>query len=98
MRQRCGQKLFRTLEAVAREELVLLGNAMVDFDVELIVLPLERGVVEKVIDDLPRRGALPGHIRRRIELVADVPADCIVAGRGYAVAWKRLLRERIVCD
>src|SRR5205823_9309583 len=96
MRQRCGQKLFRTLEAVAREELVFLGNAMVDFDVELVVLPLESGVVEKVVDDLPRGGPLPGYIRRRIELVDDVLTDGIVAGGRNAVAGKRLLRERIV--
>ncbi len=94
--QRGGQKLLRTLEAVASEELVLLGNAVVDFNVELIVLPLESRVIEKVVDDLPGGGPLPAHIRGRVELVDDVLADRIVTGSRNAIAGKRLLRERIV--
>src|SRR5438552_2941449 len=98
MGQRGRQKLLRTLEAVAREELVLLGDAVVYFDVELIVLPLESRIVKKVADDLTSRRGLPRHIRRRVELFDDVPADHIVTGGRNPVAGKRLLRERIVDD
>ena len=94
--QRGRQKLLRTLEAVAREKLVLLRDALVHFHVELIVLALESGVVQKVVDDLPGGGALPGDIRRRVQLVDDVLADGIVARSRNAVVGKRLLRERIV--
>ena len=85
-------------EAMLREMADGISYAGERDDVKLIVLPLESGIVEKVVDDLPCRRPLPGDIGRRIELVDDIPADGVVAGSGNAVGGKRLLRERIVND
>ena len=93
-----GSSAVRLLVAVAGEEAVARRQRVIDLDVELVVLPLERRVDQVVVDRLPGRAARAGGVRLGDELVEDVPRRRIEPVRRDDVARERLAGQRIVDD
>ena len=62
----------------------------------VVVLALENGVVEEVIDDLSGGGALARYVACRIELVDDVLGYWIDARRWDAIVEERGMRQRVM--
>src|SRR5262249_19516436 len=71
VRQGRRQETMSALEAIPPEEVIVLGNVVVNLGVELIVFASQHGIVEEVVDDLPIRRFRPGDVRLWIELLDD---------------------------
>ena len=94
-RQGRRQDAMALLEAVAQEEPVRSAQGVVDLRVELVVLPLEARVDDVVVDDLSVH-AMAVRVRRRDELLQDVPGGGIPTLVGDDVPGEGAARQRVV--
>ena len=93
-----GRIAVRLLVAVAPEEPVRRGEHVIDLQIDLVVLPLERRVDQVVVDGLAGGAARAGGVGFGNQLVQDVLGRRIEPVGRDDVARERQVRHRVVDD